>query len=236
MHVPAAIRLTAQLNACRLARTSPEVAARSVIGEDVAHHVWDAGSLLGLDPLSSVELDLAMAAALGANPEGWALILPRPGALGTLSGPPQANVQAIEAGAVVVPTGGGAGWLPSQVGPAIQWTLVEFRAPRPSTSPAEATLELREVVLRAETELAEVDMSPAIEPELSELILPPEYGRRSQQTLARSWMLLQACEAGLADDSGVLHSHGLATRTRALTEVRRAATEALCAAVSWPGR
>ncbi|NNG18688.1 hypothetical protein HJ590_03700 [Naumannella sp. ID2617S] len=236
MDTLAAVRLTAHLNALRHTPLSAEVAARAVVGEDAAHHVTDPEGLLGLDPLRASELDEALRAALLLVDADWVLVLPRPGATGVLAGPPALNAAAIEAGAVVLSASGGIAWLPHRVGPAVQWQVTACRPPRLSQTPAEADRALREVVLAAGRELAELELTPAERPDLTGIALPAGYGSRAQRAAARAWTLLQACEAALGDDGGVLHLHALQARSRVLNEVRRAATDVLCAAVSWTGR
>lgn len=236
METLAAVRLTAHLNALRHTPLSAEVAARAVLDTDTAHHVVDPDGLLGLDPLRANELDEALRAALLLIDADWVLVLPRPGATGALTGPPALNAAAIEAGAVVLSATGSLAWLPYRVGPAIQWQIAAARPPRLSMTAAEADRALREVVLGAGRELEELELAPSERPEVTGLSLPAGYGSRSQQAAARAWLLVQACEAALDDDRGVLHSHALQARTRNLTEVRRAAIDSLCAAVSWTGR
>lgn len=236
MHLLAALTLTAHLNACRHSTLSAEVAARTVVGEHAAHHVIDTAGLLGLDPLAANELDTALGAALLLVDSDWLLTLPRPGRLFPLTGPPDFNARAVAAGAAVVPLAGGPAWIPQAVGPAIQWSIVEARPPRPVASAPEADRHLREIVLSAGRRLADLPLGNLDRPEHEDPPpLPGCYGKRAQQTMTRSWHLVRAAEAALADDGETLHLHAIQARRAALAELRDASEEALCAAVSWTG-
>lgn len=237
MVVSAAVALTAHLNACRHSAISTEVAARSVVGDHAAHHVVDADGLLGLDPLGANELDAAIAAALLLVDSDWALALPRPGRLAPLTGPTALTTLAMGAGAVVLPVAGGPAWVPRVVGPAIQWQLTQSNAPRLLITAADADRRLRESILSAGRQLGD---SPgtmgARPPEGEPLVLPASYGGRAQQLVDRAWLLMQATEAALDDERELLHVHAIEARRRALVDLRDAAGEALCAAVTWTGR
>lgn len=233
--IPAAFALAAQLNNARHNPISPEVAACSVIGAATAHHVIDPEGLLGLNPLAANELDTAMAAALVLVDSDWALVLPRPGRLAPLTGPPPLTGLALAAGAAVIPLSGGPAWVPTQVGPAIQWQLTPSNRPGSLPDPREADRRLREVVLTAARELPEAIGSMAEQPGLDEpLQLPGAFGARAQHLTDRAWQMLIATEYALTADHDVLHLHDLETRRSLLSELRDAAIEALCAAVTWP--
>ncbi|MDO5498865.1 MAG: hypothetical protein Q4F67_04185 [Propionibacteriaceae bacterium] len=236
VHLSAAIALTANLNAARHTTLSPEVAARAVVGDHAAHHVVDHHGLLGLDPLSASELDAAIAAALLLVDSDWLLAIPRPGRLAPLAGPPDLTSHALEAGAAVVPARSGPAWIPHAVGPAIQWLILPARAPQLTPDPAEADRLLRQLVVRAGRSLADLPLGTTERPEIDPPpALPPAYGQRSQQALARAWQLSHALKAALADDGDTLHLHAIEARRRTLSELRDAADQALCAAVSWTG-
>lgn len=230
----AAVRLTAHLNAVRHAATSPEVAARAIIGDDAAHHVTDPDGLAGLDPLRANELDIAIAATMVTHGGDWVLALPRPGHLAPLRGPASLTQAALGTGAAVVHAEGGLAWVPHRVGPAIQWRLYAAERPLLAATPAEAERRLSEAVLAAGAALA--GLAPSGErPEVAELTLPRSYGSRSHRAAHRAMLLWAATEAALADPTGLLHSHDVGVRDRALRDVHDAAADALCAAVSWVG-
>lgn len=236
MLLTAAVALTANLNACRHSALSPEVAARAVVGNHTAHHVIDEQCLLGLDPLAANELDSAIAAALVLVNSDWLLAVPRPGRLAPLAGPADLTAAALAAGVAVLPMAGGPAWIPHAVGPAIQWRISYAAAPRPVAGPAESDRNLREVVLRVGRRLADMPLGSVERPEHDG---PPElpgcFGARAEQSLARAWSLMHAMEAALIDDGDTLHVHAIEARRQAVTAVRDAAEEALCAAVSWTG-
>jgi hypothetical protein len=229
-----AIALTAHLNACRHSALSVEVAAHAVISGHAAHHVIDEQSLLGLDPFGASELALAMAAALRLVDSDWFLVTPRPGRLAPLTGPPELTARALDAGAVVVAATGGVAWVPQLVGPAVQWSIEPANPPLPLSDPAEADRYLRESVLEAGRTLPDLPLGanrrPDIEPPPA---LPPVYGRRAQQTLARAWPLVHALDTALADD--LPPTHGVQERRQTLSALRDAADTALVTAVSWTG-
>lgn len=234
MPVSSALALAAHLNACRHSPLSPEVAARAVTGSHTAHHVVDPDGLLGLDPLTAGELDRAIAAALVLVDSDWAVALPRPGRLAPLTGPPALTAAALEAGAVVLPVTGGPAWIPHVLGPAIQWQVLTAYAPLLTLTAADADRQLRDVVLHAERRLADLPLAASGRPDEDPApTLPACYGSRSQQLLARGWLLSHAAEAALADDGDTLHVHAIAARREALARLRDAADEAVAAAVNW---
>lgn len=236
MLLSAAVALTANLNACRHSVLSPEVAARAVVGNHAAHHVIDERGLLGLDPLAANELDSAIAAALLLVDSDWLLAMPRPGRLAPLAGPPDLTAAALAAGTVVLPAAGGPAWIPLAVGPAIQWTIVQAAPPKPVGGPAEVDRQLREVVLRAGRQLADLPLGSTDRPGIDG---PPElpgcYGPRAEKSLRRAWSLAHTMDAALADDGDTLHVYAIEARRQILNEVRNAAEETLCAVVSWTG-
>ncbi|GAB3622069.1 hypothetical protein GCM10027418_01510 [Mariniluteicoccus endophyticus] len=232
MPVLPAVRLTAHLNSVRRAPASAEVVARAVVDDDAAHHVTDPDGLVGLDPIRANELDHALAAVLLLHPGDWVLALPRPGHLLPLRGPAVLTAAALEAGAAVVHADGGLAWVPQRVGPAIQWRLHRAERPLLATTPQEAERQLSETVLRATRALTELDLASGARPDLPEAVLPAAYGARAQRLAHRALLLLEAAEAGLDDDTEVLHSHAIGVRTTALRELRDAASVALCAVVS----
>lgn len=236
MHLSAAVSLTAHLNACRHSALSTEVAARAVVGHDAAHHVIDAHGLLGLDPFTASDLDAAMTAALLLVDSDWILATPRPGRLIPLTGPPELSARALQAGAAVIADSGGVAWVPQAVGPAIQWSVLPSNRPLPAPNAAEADRRLRESMLHAGRTLADLPLGTAPRPDVDPPpALPPVYGRRAHQAVARAWQLVHALDVALNDDGDALHVHAIETRRRTLTDLRDAADIALSAAVSWTG-
>ncbi|MGO1975438.1 MAG: hypothetical protein ACTH2Q_20960 [Propionibacteriaceae bacterium] len=235
MQLLTAIRLTTHLNALRHGLVSPEVAARTVVGADTAHHVVDPEGLLGLDTFAANGLEEALVAAGPFEPEGWVLTLPRPGALGALRGPAEMTTAALEAGAAVIGLSGSLAFVPHVVGTAVQWQVFPANRPFPPPSPYESERELAQAVLTAGTALEELDrIETGDRPELdTPVVLPAGYSPRQQSAATRAHRLVQACELALDDDSGVLSSHAIERRQSTLRELLAAASAALCAACTW---
>lgn len=124
-----AVRMTANLNALTHRLTDPVRAAATVQGADVAHHVLDPDSVVGLDPSLATALDVALPELARRSAEGWTLGLPTPGSLLPLRGPRPLNEAALLAGEVVLASGGGVALVPIRVGRAVQWRI--FAAERP---------------------------------------------------------------------------------------------------------
>jgi len=238
------LRLATTLNLLSSGRiTAPEAEAR--LRGAVAYHVADPDGLLGLDPLSAspVRLALARAERLGAGEPGavhWALLLPEPGRLSGLRGPLAGNNAAVEAGAVVVshsPVLGNRSlaWVGQAVGPAVQWRLWAAERVVLPDDPREATRMLQAELLASAEALTQLDAATGTRPEhLAAPTLGPAYDERAQHLLDRAWLLLEACEQGLADASEVLHSHAVLERERHLRSLAGAARSAVSSAVSWP--
>lgn len=233
------LRLATTLNQlAEGALTAPEAEQRLRAGQ--AHHVADPDGLLGLDPLHATPVRLALARAERLGRVEWALLLPEPGRMVGLRGPLEANAAALEAGAVVVSHSPVLGrhalaWVGQGVGPAVQWRLWAVERIVPPEVPREATRSLQQALVEAAEALGRVD---AVGGSRTEPGAAPTLGRgydeRAQHLLDRAWVVLAACEAGLADSSQVLHSHGVLNRERHLRELAGAARGAVCSAVSWP--
>lgn len=248
MPIHAAVRLTAALNHAARRGIPAADAVIWAIGDDVAHHVFARdGAALGAGA-ASVDLSTAfsppMIAAL--DDSAWVLALPRPGAMAPLRAARSEtgralSAAALQAGAAVVRSDGRLALVPHRVGPAVQWERFDWadetpEPPLPVTSVAEADRLLREQILVAAGELDGRDLVSGTRPEPTDLHLPPGFDQRANTTLVRGLDLLAACDAALEDHSAILHSFGIAERTRVLTPLRQAAIAAVCAAVSQPPR
>ena len=139
------VRMTANLNSLIMGWQRIEQAERAILGTDVAHHVVDPDSLLGLDPLQATSLDEALELLRTAEPEGWFLALPVPGALAPFRGPAPFNHAALQQGEAVVASSAGLGLVPLRVGPAVQWRVYAAERPVAPTSPYDAERALNEV-------------------------------------------------------------------------------------------
>lgn len=242
MTLLASIRLVTHLNVLRDAGRSPqaaggvpspEVAARIVQSTDAAHHVSSPDGLLGLPPDHASELDHAIAAALGHGSSDWVLARPRPGRLGPLRGPVALTRAALEAGAAVIPRDGGPSWVPRRVGPAVQWSIMSSERPFPPVAAAEAEHALTLAMLGATEELDRLGMVSGRRPRGTDLLMPQAYPARQRRAADRALRLVEACEAGLADESGLLHAHAVETRARTLRALLNAALDSLEASCAW---
>ena len=228
-----ALRMTANLNALASGLTDAVRAAGAIRSDDVAHHVLDPESVLGLDPRTATDLAAALP-VLVAGQEGWVLGLPTPGALLPLRGPRSLNEAALQAGQVVIASAGGVGLVPLRVGRAVQWRVYPAERPFAPASPYEAERALNEAVLGAASALARLDLAAGARPrDRTGTQLAPGYSARQAATANRSLYLLTACDQALRDDGGSLSAYEADVRSRTLRAVRTAASQALCTACSW---
>lgn len=230
----ACVRMATHLNALLQNQISAEGAAHLITGTDVAHHVVDPESILGLDPLRANELTTALSRLAASEGEGWSLALPAPGQLMPLRGPRAFNEAALEATGAVIADSAELGLVPHRVGPGVQWRVLPAARPFPPSTPYEAERGLNEAVLTAARTLADLDVAAGSRPRAAvELRLAPGYPSRQSATADRAYRLLLACDAALADDGGSISSFEADVRARELRAVRDAAVMALCSACSW---
>ena len=231
------VRLASHLNALQHAQLSPEVAAHAVIGEDVAHHVVDRGQRLGLDPFSAHPLEAVLSELRMAERDSWVLALPVPGSLGALRGPRQLNEAALTAGEAVIGATAGIALVPTHVGPAVQWEVLAAERPFTTLTPYDAERALNEIILEAAAELTDLQVAAGTRPRSDAgLRLAPGYPSRQLATADRAARLLQAADAALVDDGAAISSFEADRRSMILRRLRAAASDALCAAVSFPPR
>lgn len=241
--VGAALRLTVHLNALTwapahgTAAASLDVAARTVAGRDSTHHVVDTDSLLGLSPWHANDLADALAAALPHEPEGWVLVLPRPGHLAGLRGPVATNTAALDAGAAVLARTAEVAWVPVVVGPTVQWMLHPATPPLGLPDPTEAERSLTEALLSATRALTDLDVSGGSRPDLvSPPRLPKPYDVRRQRALDRAWYLHQVVTVALDDDGGALSSYETLQRRQHLSGLLGPVHDVISATCSAPPR
>lgn len=231
---PVSLRMAVNLNALVHRRQSAEVATRAVLGPDVAHHVVDSDDLLGLGPDQAIELGPALARLAARSRSAWLLSLPAPGALGSLRGPGGLNHAALEAGEVVVALSGDLALVPHHVGPAVQWRVFAAERPFPPPSPYEAERRLAEAVLEAADVLAQLEVAGGRRPDPpAPVALAPGYSPRQRLAADRASGLITACDQALGHDGAARSAFEADLRFRQVRAVRRAAVDALCAAVSW---
>jgi hypothetical protein len=227
------VRLTANLNAVVRFQTSVAEAAAAVVGTDVAHHVVDPEGLVGLDPSAATPLADALGAIAAHELQMWLLALPVPGALGPVRGPAALNRAALEAGQVVLASGGGLGLVPHVVGRGVQWRVHRAEPPAAPPSSYEAERALSEAVLAAAATLSRLDVAAGSRPSDVAVELAPGYSPRQRLAADRAARLLNACDHALESDGSAVSSHEAGVRASELRALRRAAGDALCAAASW---
>lgn len=244
MTLLASVRLVRHLNALTAEapaeRAELRLVAAAVTGSDVAHHLLDPEDVTGLDPLRATSLADALPVLRERESRGWVLLLPVPGRLGGLRGPPALNQAALGAGSAVAGLAGGLALVPAAVGPAVQWRVFRAEPPAVTLSPYEAERALSETILRAGRTLAQLDVAAGPGPRGpfddrldGDLGPAPGYPPRRRAAADRAARLLLACEYALDTDGGSLSSYEMASRRREIEAVRDAARDALMAAVSW---
>lgn len=237
------LRLTCLLNDLSAGRiTAPE--AERQLGP--LHHVHDADEALGPgepDPIASVPIRQPLArVAHRASPDTvWGLYPVAPGRLAGLRGPAQLNQEAMTAGVAVVchaSTPGaipaGTAWIPTPVGPAVQWQIHRGAPPLPPPTAPEAGQQLRAVMTQVAADLGRLETVAGRRPDA----LAPRLGRghrhSDQVLLDLAWTMLAAADAGLETAGQMLTAHGTGVRETSLRHLRDAALDAVAAASSWP--
>lgn len=237
------LRLTCLLNDLSAGRTTAPL-AEAETGE--LQHVHDAEEVLAAadpDPIASVPLRRALATVAhrrSVEPTLWGLYLVWPGHLAGLRGPAGVIDEALDAGMAIVchassaqgvPTG--TAWIPTPVGPAVQWQVHRGVAPLPPPTAPEAGQRLRAVMTETIGELG--SLGPAgRRPEAVAPRLGPGHRHSDQVLLDLAWTMLAASDAGLDAVDQMLTAHGAQVREQALRGLHSAAAEAVCAAASWP--
>lgn len=213
----------------------PDDLLEAVLGEDVAHVVVGAeGGVVGL----VVEARSAGATSIGAA-------FPAPGHPVGLAGGGAFTAAAIEAGEGVVAGEAGLGWVPTQVGPTVEWRAFAA-ARRPLPDVAEADRALRAEVLAAGDTLARLDVA-RWRPEVADLLMAPGLRAvpsapggtppRCVELASRALWAWEVAALALDGDGGAVSASEADARRQALVPLERAARSALTAACSpevWP--
>ncbi|MBQ0830255.1 hypothetical protein [Streptomyces tagetis] len=245
---PRSGRLAAWGNALLAGFAAPDDAAMAVVGEDAVHRV---AGLPGEPAPVGLTLALGRLRALGVA--GLRVALPAPGHPLGLSGPPEFNARAVEAGEAVVCHGAALGLVPQvwEAGPEgdvhaeVVWHCLPVREAPPADVPSlgEAERELAEALREATEALTRLDVAgsgpvaaAAVEAyraraERGGEVLAPGYPARAVRVLelARRVGALVAVAAENGH-GGAVSASAMAARGEALRPVERTARRAQVAA------
>jgi hypothetical protein len=245
---PRSGRLAAWGNALLAGLASPDDAVLAVVGEDAVHRV---AGLPGEASPVGLTLALGRLRALGVN--GLRVALPAPGHPLGLSGPPEFNARALEAGEAVVCHGAALGLVPEvhEAGPQgdvhteVMWQVLPVREAPPADVPSlgEAERELAEALRDTTALLARLDVAasgPAAEAaidayraraERGREVLAPGYPPRAVRVLELAQRVgLLVSLAGENGDGGAVSASEMGARALALRPVERTARRAQVAA------
>ncbi|MHB9862753.1 hypothetical protein [Streptomyces sp. YIM S03343] len=245
---PRSGRLAAWGNALLAGLASPDDAVHAVVGEDAVHRVTG----LPGEP-SPVGLSLALGRLRALGVSGLRVALPAPGHPLGLSGPPEFNALALEAGEAVVCHGAALGLVPEvhEAGPEgdvhaeVVWQVLPVREAPPADVPSlgEAERELAEALRDATALLSQLDVAasgPAAEAaidayraraERGREVLAPGYPPRAVRVLElaqRVGLLVSLAEEN--GHGGAVSASEMGARALALRPVERTARRAQVAA------
>ncbi|MGW5209621.1 hypothetical protein ACWEQO_00045 [Streptomyces sp. NPDC004051] len=245
---PRSGRLASWGNALIAGLVSPDDAVLAIVGEDAVHRVE---GVPGESAPVGLTLALGRLRTLGVT--GLRVALPTPGHPLGLSGPPEFNARALEAGEAVVGHGAAFGLVPRvrEAGPAgdvhveVVWHCLAVREAPPADVPSlgEAERELAEALREATKVLTRLDVAgsgPVAEAaidayraraEPSREVLAPGYPPRAVRVLElarRVGMLVSL--AGANGHGGAVSASEMAARGEALRPVERTARRAQVAA------
>ena len=261
----AAVRFAVWSNAMLSGRCDPDTAARNIVGTDVGHQV---AGLPGHPEPATLPVALNLLRRDGGTAAH--LALPVPGHPVGLAGPPAFNEAALEASEAVVVAGVvlsvdspddleaafsgtspsvgsglGAGLVPRQVGPAVQWQVYPARVPS-SVDLGEADRALRAALIESADSLATLDVArwkPEVADDLIDIrrigsnpsdTLAPGYDPRAVRTAATARRCLAIADAALTDDGAAVTIVEADARRRAIGALAAAARQALVAACAPP--
>ncbi|MFE4669179.1 hypothetical protein ACFRI7_28760 [Streptomyces sp. NPDC056716] len=250
---PRSGRLAAWGNALLAGFVSPDDAVLAIVGEDAVHRV---ASLPGESAPVGLTLALGRLRSLGTT--GLRIALPAPGHPLGLSGPPDFNARALDAGEAVICHGASLGLVPevSEAGPQgdvhveVVWHCLAVREAPPADVPSlgEAERELAEALREATELLTRLDVAasgPVAEAaidayraraERGREVLAPGYPPRAVRVLElaqRVGLLVSVAQESHASGdvrAGAVSASEMAARGAALRPVERVARRALVAA------
>ncbi|MGH3311557.1 MAG: hypothetical protein ACRDP3_13390 [Streptomyces sp.] len=191
---PRSGRLAAWGNALIAGLVSPDEAAGRIVGEDAVHRVaWLPAGPAAEPEAAPVGLTLALGRLRSLGAAGLRVALPAPGHPLGLSGPPEFNSRALEAGEAVLATGAAVGLVPEITAAGtegdlhveVTWHCLPVQEGPPSMgdtpSLGEAERELAEAVRDATEVLTELDVAgsgPVADAALDAYRARMEAGRR----------------------------------------------------------
>ncbi|QLH20922.1 hypothetical protein [Streptomyces sp. Rer75] len=250
---PRSGRLAAWGNALLAGLVPPDDAAHRIAGEDASHRVAE---LPGESGPVGLTLALGRLRALGAK--GLRVALPIAGHPLGLSGPPEFNQKALDAGEAVLATGVALGLVPevSAVGPEgdqhieVMWHCLPVREAPPADVPSlgEAERELAEALREATEVLSRLNVAgagPAAQAALEAYraraergreVLAPGYPPRALRVLELAQRVGALIAIAYApggdgkDHGGAVSASEIAARAEALRPVERTARRAQVAA------
>lgn len=250
---PRSGRLAAWGNALLAGLVSPDDAAHRIAADDASHRVAD---MPGETAPVGLTLALGRLRALGAK--GLRVALPIAGHPLGLSGPPEFNARALDAGEAVIVTGVALGLVPEvfQAGPEgdvhseVVWRSLPVREAPPADVPSlgEAERELAEALREATEVLSRLNVAgagPAAQAALEAYraragrgreVLAPGYPPRALRVLElaqRVGALIEIAHgagAGAGEHGAAVSASEIAARAEALRPVERTARRAQVAA------
>ncbi|MFD2622810.1 hypothetical protein, partial [Streptomyces chumphonensis] len=245
---PRSGRLAAWGNALLAGEASPDEAAVRVVAEDAVHRVSGLPEEAG--PVGWT-LALGRLRALGAV--ALRVALPAPGHPLGLSGPPEFNAAALEAGEAVLASGAALGLVPdvAEAGPAgdvhveVVWRCLPVREAPPADVPSlgEAERELQQALREATEALTQLDVAGSgpvaqaalaayqARAEAGRRLLAPGYPGRAVRVLELAQRVAALVNIAEAVEPGAAVSAGqLAMRADVLRPVERMARRAQVAA------
>jgi hypothetical protein len=235
LDLPRSGRVACWLNGWLGGRVAPDQAITGIVGSDT--YAVFAG--LAAEPLTPALL-LGELRRLGVDRAVAAL--PVPGDLACLAGPPQFNVDALEAGEAVILVGSGHGLVPGVDHHGVVWRLTDATPASYVPDVASADRRLRAELTRAADALAALDVaswSPDAADALLNLRAPVTFdapvtfasgpAARLAATAARC---REICRLALRDDGGALTAGDVDARRAALRPLAAAARAGLVAACS----
>jgi hypothetical protein len=259
MTTTAALPRSALLCAWGTAALRGEVAAvhavRAVQGDDEPH-----GLVLADDPLVRPCDDVAglLDALRTAGTTGLRLVLPVPGDLAGLAGPPEVNAEAVDAGECLLTVGGAPLILVPLVesfgsalepGHLVTWWVHDARVPPEATSSvSDAERQLREVLTAATRQLGDLGLGDSglarSGPELLDRLadvrhgtspcadLPQGLPARSLRVLDLAWRVRRIVALAGEDDGGAVNGWEASRRSQALQGLDGAGRHAIVAALN----